>query len=305
MLLILDNVDNPKVLNFLLSDLHQVSLLITSRDELPEIANTTNTSHASQLQGLDPSEGTKLIEEHLKGIRGGIDRYSAAELAKKLDYYPLYMIQMTSHIKTSSISPAGFCEQMDSEHNDRELQDLPVHSMWYDSTSVAKAIESHVAKHCSIDPEARQVLIAISFFDPDAIPERLLLSRDRRVTCLSNKGRLRKALSNLSRSSFVHENPGGSTHEHSITLHRLVRDAALRSANDTALQQAFEVAVSLLRAAFPLHKMSRDPMMEDWMECEIFQPHVLSLHHHYIELRDEGRLTPSFDLVELVYSCAW
>ncbi|KAI0456505.1 P-loop containing nucleoside triphosphate hydrolase protein [Xylaria acuta] len=302
-LLILDNVDNTQILNPLWSDLHHGSVLITSRDPIPWVEEVTHSSRNFRLLHLSPHDSAKLIQGKLeKKLKGGIDYSSAADLAKRFGYYPLYMDQMTSFIESSTLTLAEFYEQLESEPSDDELQDFRFDNAWYTS-SVAKAIESHMAKLSSFDFEARNILSVIAFFDPDSIPERLLLSTDRQIACLSSTVRRQKVLSTLIRPSFIYLNSGGPGQERCVSLHRLVRDAALRS--ESAPQRAFDTAVALLRNSFPLHRMSRDHMVEDWAECEIFQPHVLSLHHHYLDIRDRGVVTPTFDFIELIYSCAW
>ncbi|KAJ2985968.1 hypothetical protein NUW58_g1594 [Xylaria curta] len=302
-LLILDNVDNAQLMNPLWSDLHHGSVLITSRDPIPEVTAVTQHSRNFRLLHLLPDEGAKLIKGRLGAkIREGIDDSSAADLAKRFEYYPLYMDQMTSFIESSTLTLAEFYEQLESESSDNELQDFHLDTLWYRS-SVAKAIESHMAKLSSFDFEARNILSVIAFFDPDSIPEGLLLSADGQVASLSSTVRRQKVLSALNRPSFIYFDSGDLARERRIRLHRLVRDAALRS--ELSPQKAFDTAVVLLRNSFPLHGMSRDHMVEDWAKCETFQPHVLSLHQHYLDFRDRGVVTPTFKFIELIYSCAW
>ncbi|KAL6825598.1 hypothetical protein J3E69DRAFT_355584 [Trichoderma sp. SZMC 28015] len=266
----------------------------------PRVAAVTSTSRSHRLVQLSPYEGTEFVKKRLKEkIQGDIDDDSAADLAKRFAYYPLYMYHMTSFIEMASLTLDGFYEQLESEPAaDDELQDLCVDSPWY-TKSVAKAIESHMAK---LDPQAREILTAVAFFDPDSIPERLLLSTDGKVSYLSSAIKRQKILFSLSQPSFIYINTDDESSERCISLHRLVRDAALRS--DFEPQKAFETAVWLLRKSFPLHKMSRDHMVEDWAECEAFQPHVLALHDRYLDFRKRGVLAPSFESIELIYSCA-
>ncbi|KAM4060526.1 tetratricopeptide repeat domain-containing protein [Hirsutella rhossiliensis] len=302
-LLILDNVDDARILNPLWSDLHRGSVLITSRDPIPGLTAVTSRCSSSRLVQLSPHEGAVFVKWRLQEkIQGEIDDKSAADLAKRFGYYPLYMDQMMSFIESAPLTLDEFYKQLESEPADDELQDLCIDSPWY-TTSVAKAIESHMTKLRSFDSQARDILTTVAFFDPDSIPERLLLSTDGQVSCLSSTVKQHKILLTLSQPSFIYHNSGSPSQERCISLHRLVRDAALRS--DLAPQKAFETAVRLLRKSFPLQKLSRDHMVEDWAECEIFQPHVLSLHHRYLDFRDRGVVAPSFDFLELIYSCAW
>lgn len=79
-------------------------------------------------------------------IQGDINDDSAADLAKRFAYYPLYMYHMTSFIEVASLKLGEFYKQLESEPvADNELQDLCVDSPWC-TKSVAEAVESHMAK---------------------------------------------------------------------------------------------------------------------------------------------------------------
>ena len=260
------------------------------------------SSRDSRLAQLSPDEGTELIKTQLKG-QVSIDDGSAANLAKKFAYYPLYIHHMTSFITSASLSLDQFYEHLESEPTDHELQDLCIDSPWY-TESVAKAIGSHITKLRTNDPKTADTLTAIAFFDPDSIPERLILSDDGIFPSLSSRVKVATVLFKLAQHSFIGRNAGGQGQEECISMHRLVRDATLRAGS--ALQGPFNTAVGLLRTSFPLHSMSRDHMVEVWDECESFQPHVLSLHRQYIMFRDTRTgIVPTFEFIELVYSCAW
>lgn len=302
-LLILDNVDDSKILNPFWSDLRHGSVLITSRDAITDVAAITENSQSLRLTELSPEDGANFVKKRLqKSIKGELDDDSAAKLAQRLACYPLWMDHVISFVGSNPLTLEQFYEQLDSEFGDDELQDLCGGSQWY-TDSLAKALEAHIARTSLIDSQAKDILTTIAFFDPDAIPERLILSPDRKIPCLSSSFKRQKMLASLSGPSFIQQNGGDAGQERCISLHRLVGDAALRS--DSHLQAAFDRAVYLLRRSFPLHKMSRDHMVEEWAECEIFQPHVLSLYHRYRDLSERGRVAPSFDFIELIYSCSW
>lgn len=124
-LIILDNVDNPQLLNPLWSDLHHGSVLITSRDPIPTVTAVTQQSQNFRLQRLFPDEGAEFIKRRLgEQLYGGIDNSSAADLAKRFGYYPLYMEQMTLFIESSTLTLAEFYEQLEFEACEKEFQDL-------------------------------------------------------------------------------------------------------------------------------------------------------------------------------------
>lgn len=244
-------------------------------------------------------ECTELIKKRLNGrVPGSLDDASAAELARYLGHrFPLYMDQVASFIVESDYTLAQFYERCGSAH---ELQQINPQNPWYDH-SVSQAIGDHIMR--SLEPRFKTVLKTMAFFDPDEIPEGLLVSKSNRIPILSSPMKCQTVLNHLSRHSFVHPGNRGNTEDRYLVMHRLVRDSALRM--DTNTQEAFDNAVHLLRQAFPLHGLARDHMVEFWEECEEYQPHVLALHRRYLKLRDCESLTASYDFLELVYSCAW
>ncbi|KAK3377123.1 P-loop containing nucleoside triphosphate hydrolase protein [Lasiosphaeria ovina] len=304
-LLILDNVDNFEVLNRYWSGFGGGAVLITSRDTIPRLSALTSISDSARLEPFSPPEAREMIKKRLsRQDSKELSDEVAQDLAKRFGFYPLYMDQMTSFIESDKQPLSEWCKQLDSEFGDSELQEVDPDGLYY-RESVAKAIETHVKR---LDVPNRIVLATIGFFDPDYIPERLLLSQSQRMTNLSSAVKRQKTLFALSRSSFIQLSPGRGTRSSSrdrcISLHRLVRDSAIRSCPNT--QEAFDNAVDMLRHAFPLHKLSRDHMVEDWDDCETFQPHVLALHQQYLGLNLNGQATlPSFEFIELIYSCAW
>jgi tetratricopeptide (TPR) repeat protein len=278
-------------------------VLITSRDDVAAAAAVTSSSRSSRLVQLSAPEGRDFVKKRLQEhFRDTIDDNFATEFAKQFGLYPLYMDQVMSFIQSASPTLDDFLKLLESEPADHELQDWESNGLWY-TTSVAKAIDAHLTTFGTSEPQARAALSIIAFLDPDSIPQQLLLSTDGKVPNLSTHFNQQITLGLLSRPSFIYFDSSDPKLGKRIHLHRLVRDAALRS--DVALQSAFDAAVSLLRQSFPLHGISRDHMVENWAECEVYQPHVLALHQQYLEFRQKGAIYPTFEFIELAYSCAW
>lgn len=274
-------------------------MLLTGRDSFPSLAAVSMLSGSERLTPFTAAEGTELISKRLRGrIPGTVNDADAAQLAKRFGYLPLFIEHMTSFIQVSEISLSKFFEEH-PENSDRDLQDVALGCPWYTS-SIAKAIEAHLHK---LDCHTKLALDIMAFFDPDEIPERLVMSGAAVAESLKSKVQYQKALANLSQFSLLGKFEERKNQERCFNIHRLVRDAALRSSSN--LQAAFDNAVNLLRRSFPLQKFSRDHMVEDWIECEVFQAHVLALHHNYTELRKKTSLKASFEYIELVYSCSW
>jgi len=241
-----------------------------------------------------------MVKKRLEGrIPGAFNDSLALNLAKRLAFFPLYMDQVSSFIESTKMALDQF-DQICPGISDDELQCLSPDSLWH-SSSVAQAIEAPIVM--KLDRETRRVLATISFFDPDQIPEKLLISATGEVPVLSTAFRSKQVLLSLARYSLIYLDVGEIRQDRCISLHRLVRDAALRLEPNP--QAIFDDAVKLLRDRFPLHGLARDHMVEQWDECETFQPHVLALHRQYQEIKAKECLQASFDFIELVYSCAW
>lgn len=243
-----------------------------------------------------------MLARRLKGVIPGVfNETSAAHLASRLAYFPLYMVHVVSFIEASRLSLDEFYQfSLEGTDPDREWQQLATEALW-NSDSVARAMEAHMARR--LTPQDKIVLKTMAFFDPDQIPERLLLSVTLSCWTISTPLGCQDVLNRLSRYSLVDFHKRGDGGERFVGMHRLVRDAALRL--DGSTQAAFDNAVHLLRHAFPLQGLARDHMVEDWAECEAFQPHVLALHQRYLELQRREPIDISYDFLELVYSCAW
>ncbi|KAK0732132.1 hypothetical protein B0H67DRAFT_474708, partial [Lasiosphaeris hirsuta] len=269
----------------------------------PALSAVTPYSGMAQLLPFNPQEATEMIKKRLEGIPDPISDESAARLADRLGYFPLYMDQVLSFIESPpyALSLDQFYQQCPEVADlDDELQGLDPHGLW-DSSGVAVAMEAHLNK--ILTPQHKVVLKTMAFFDPDDIPERLLFSSSLPSWALSTQLRQQKVLKHLSRYSFIVPSGRGDRAERSFSIHRLIRDAALRL--DTSTQTTFDNAVGLLRHAFPLHGLARDHMVEDWVECEAFHLHVLALHQRYLEIRLKEAIVASYEFLELVYSCAW
>ena len=122
----------------------------------------------------------------------------------------------------------------------------------------------------------------LAFFDPDQIPQELLSDSAAYIPCLSNLIVLEEVLRDLRSFSLITRNPEKKT----VTIHRLVRDASIRSlgVNTDKMQLAFDNALYLLCQVFPKQSPSRDHMTETWTDCETYVRQVISLHDRYIQI---------------------
>ncbi|EFX03053.1 hypothetical protein CMQ_2982 [Grosmannia clavigera kw1407] len=275
---------------------------------MPALQAISGHSQSTQMIPMTSAEGVSLFRKRLEGRRI-LNEQQIGAWAEKVDRFPLYLEGVVSFIEESHTSlDALFCASNGSSENpSSDLQDLaqvaPSNSPWY-SQSLTEALAASISK---LNDTSRQVLTTVALFDPDQIPEQLLVSLDGRVPALRTLIRSKNIMLSLSRRSFVYlqheeeeEEQADQHQSHSqyAWMHRLVCDVALEQ--KPHIQSDFEDATSLVRQAFPLHGPARDHMVERWDTCETFQPHVLSLHKHYLKLRGMGPAVVDIVVVSVV-----
>lgn len=300
-LLILDNVDNFDVLNKYWSSFASGSILLTSRDALPKLAAVSESSESVRLVPFTPEEGTEMLKKRFENLRdAGNNGWTIEALARRFGFYPLYMDQMASFIEADPMPLSDwYYRRLTGEFAESELQDIDPNSPWY-SQSIAKAIEQHISR---LNAEDRLVLSTIAFFDPDNIPERLLLMKSGRIPNLSTPVRRQATLQRLARSSFIHLNParGGKPGTgRCINIHRLVCEAAIRTCFD--VQAALNNAMELLCQEF---RCSPSMIPQGTEELRELDTHFQGFWRRYLEMRKSTKLTPSWAFIQLAYTRTW
>lgn len=295
-LLILDNVDDLSIIGPYWPCEGQGSIIITSQN--PACEHTLAGQGVTMLP-FTREEGYQFFHTRLPYELSEQDDETASQIIDSLGYHPLAINQIASFIIESKCSISAIKEMHLQRREALKLQQVEYGSPWYNKT-VAAAFELSIDK---LGADAELLLLVLSFFDPDLIPESLLLDHDHRIEQFSTPLSLHIIIRDLRKFSLIDKNADEGT----ISLHRLVRDSALRRLTSDIEHRhtAFSNATHLLRQAFPLHGLSRDHMTEVWDRCEKYLAHVLALHDRYVDLKEYGSVPAGCEFIELIYSCAW
>lgn len=300
-LLILDNIDDFKILQSFWPDFDHGSIIITARKFDRSFIGVAPNCKFEQVVSFTPEESNDFIRKLISGHKRFDSETDTviANFSKSLSHHPLSMSNMASLIIES---PNLTLEKYMEETNEtrRDLQFHKTESLWYDN-SLSCTMDLWFK---SLPTGLRTVLTVLAFFDPDRIPEKLLETKSEQLPEASGRANCLSIMASLDRYSIARLNQVGDITGSFFGMHRLVQDTALRVPKD-GLQRAFDAAVDLLVKVFPLHSVTRDHMVEQWEECEVFQSHVLALHDRYVELEKKAMLRPSYDFINLIYSCAW
>jgi DNA polymerase III delta prime subunit len=300
-LLVFDNVDDLKMLNRYWPTAGCGSILVTSQNPSSEYALA---HQGAKVEPFDKEETLQFLDAFLGRYLGRLDEEAAMRLARTLGYHPLALTQIASFILESSSTIPAVLEMLTKFEASHKLLDMDHSSLWYNDT-VEAAFELSISR---LTENTRRTMGVLCFFDPDSIPEALLISKGKghqnqllsHLESPLNRGVLVK---DLRRFTLVNKNMETQT----LTIHRLVQGVVFKQLKGdiSHLRISFETALQLLHGAFPLHSLSRDHMTEVWPRCEVYLPHVLAFHENYRRLVVDGELCITSDFIELMYSCAW
>ena len=161
-LLVFDNADEPDILHDFWPQDGQGSVLITSRDPLTKTKFYGNTG--IDLENLPLSEASALLQK-LTHRSADIDsRPLCAEIVKKLDCFPLAIVQMSGVMWRRNLSLTEFLEIYGEEVERSKLHDVKIGTQQGYSHTLTSvwALES-------LGPGASCILSSLSLLDPDCI----------------------------------------------------------------------------------------------------------------------------------------
>lgn len=299
-LVVFDNADKLEILHDYWPATQRGAVLVTCRN--PESLYSLPAS-GIKVSPFEPEDGVQFFLSVLKDAGRDDDAKKAATINEALGGLPLALNQMASYIRESGCSLATFLKIYSDRGQANELQENPgtVGELWYKHT-VAKAVDIIIL---NLDQNTVATLEMLAFFDPDEIPVSLLHDKSQKIPFLSSELHVNSVVMPLVRFSLVDKNTNKTGLTYSI--HRLVRDAALRrlSSEHGRRQLAFDHSLHLIQQAFPAQCSFRQHMTELWPDCEVFVPHVVSLHEQYTDMIKEKPLSVSGSFINLLYNCSW
>lgn len=305
-LLVLDNADNPQVLNDFWPRSGFGSVLVTSRD--PSIGVQDNpSSDRTVLRGLTKDEAVTLLKKLTQnGHNTQEDEHAAGVIAERLEGLPLAIDQIRSIITRRNLSLSEFARDY--------AQTSDLYSL-YDERRMANGYEHSLGSVWAFDSleaedkRAFSLLNVLSILDPACIQEEVIMQ-----TLGSNamqhyprtKVEYNDSLAGLIERSMVHKDRDTKA----LYIHRLVQDVArARMAKCRGgLVSAFDISWKAVSACFPFreHKMMAFGSIQRWNQCSTMYTHVLHIGEvawELLQTQDYIKFAPDF--VALLYEAAW
>lgn len=307
-LLIFDNADDPMILTDYWPQ-GSGSVLITSRDPLAK------TMFTGRLSGLDlgplTQQDSLSLLNHLTAIFN--EPEDARRISDALGGVPLAISQMAGIIRRQDLTLSEFSEL----YTDRE-EHASLYETKFDNNLVTyRHSLSTVWAFEKLKPPARQLLELISFLDPDAIGEDLLMEALGEL--LSEAAQFKKSIyfdarADLLQSSLIQRDKL----KQQVSVHRIVQDAILATIDVTKKRIMFDHVVRILWADWPsaMPKPSKEPELPQpkstggrlhvgrWPVCAGIHPHVLRIHQLWSAIADPSEAT-KLQFATLLNEAAW
>ena len=294
-LMIFDNVEDVDIL----FDYWPIggigSLLITSRDPLSKTVHSIG-SRSVDLDPLDAHEATDLLQR-LTRIDG--EPAEAKEICDLLGGLPLAISQMAQIIRYQYLNYSTFLERYNDDSQKRELHQTNIKR---------RAIYGHTLASVwafeSLNPESRSLLEVMAFFDPDCIPQRLLLKVSENLASPEYPDRPTAFYD--ARAKLLHgSNIKVNTDAGDLSVHRLIQDSIRFQMSDERRIQALTTATSLLVACWPPLDITNKHKTDRWKECQALFPHVLSISKAYAKFFHADLVKPDLQLATLLNDAGW
>jgi tetratricopeptide (TPR) repeat protein len=266
-LLILDNADEPALLESWLPAAGQGHVLITSRAHDFAILSIKGQRLAPP---ADPEALEFLLNRTGREGAGEAERSAAAVLAGELGNLPLALEQAAAFLVARGESFSRYLETFRQRGVALfESGKTPVGS--HDSLTITWSLNFEAVKRRS--RASADLLNALAFLAPDAIPEELFLEGGAEISHAI--GKVLKVEGNLAvgalaapllRYSLVERDTEGQT----LRVHRLVQEVVKESLGKNA-PKIRQAVVKALDRGFPW------PEFVTWPRCERLMPHLLAI----------------------------
>lgn len=309
-LLIFDNADDPMILADYWPQ-GSGSILITSRDPLAK-SMFTRRPQGIDLGPLSEEDSISLFN-HLTTASNDSEDDTARKIADALGGVPLAISQMAGIIRRQDLTLDEFLE-LYADHEEH----ASLYETKFDTNLITYRYSlSTVWAFEKLKPHARQLLELISFLDPDAIGEDLLMAASMELFSDGTqfkKSNYMEARSDLLQSSLVSRDK----QKQQISVHRLVQDAVLTTMDVEKKQFMFGQVARILWADWPsaMPKPSKEPELPKpkssggrlhvsrWPVCASIYPHVLKMHQLWSTMSDLSEAT-SMLFAKLLVEAAW
>ncbi len=240
-LLILDNMEDPGILNDFILSGSRGSILLTTRAQ-----STRTFAHRINLEQMEPDEGALLLLRRSVRIECDAvleaaslaDRNSAREISRILGGLPLALDQAGAYIEETACSLSDYLARYQKRRATLlNLRDFRGGVSTTHPQSVTATFTLALELIERTNPAAAELLRLCAFLQPDAIPESILLESNADLGPIlqpvaADPFMFDAAIAALRTYSLLRRNPGTRT----LTLHCLVQ-AVLRDSMDVETQR--------------------------------------------------------------------
>lgn len=268
------------------------SILITSRD-----ASLVSKYGGAILGELGEADATALLLKSTKGLsrtpsnRSDVpekqesgDTVAAKSIVERLGYLPIGIMQAAQLIKKTGVPLAQFLV----DYNERDLM-KKANSMELDESS-GEVYPFNLStvwamSYNNLHEDQQKLLNLMTFFDPVGIPLQLLTEGSEKASNAGNTSlafidtdlKFRRCKSGLVRSSLVMQNE----YLEQLWMHRLVQQSCHIRMKAHNRQKAFERALALLVAVWPMTDPDNRHHVELWPLQNLLFPHLQSVARFY------------------------
>ena len=298
-LIILDNADDPKVLDDFAFDKGLGSILITSRDPQAKKYFRSST-YGHDLKPLSEEEGAKLMERLTKAQEPFGQNNSLNQVSKLLGGLPLAISQMAGIIVEYRISSYNAFLKLYNEAGAKQLHKLGMNSTktgYIRNLSTVWALDT-------LPLETLTMFQVISLLDPDRIPEIILISGAAEVKVESYPKPLLvylRARANLIKSSLVSIND----EKKQLSVHRVVQDQTRAEMDEEQFRKIFQAAVTLLCKVWPFQSRRKSHYISRIDKCEELYPCVVRLKRAFDQAEAASGFQPDDEFAALIHDLGW
>lgn len=266
-LLVLDNVEDPRDVQNLLSQLRTGHLLVTTRRNVTWPAGV----YPLALNVLSQDAAVDLLAR-ISGCTEPSERTLLAEIAMELGWLPLALEQAAAYMRETQIGPADYLDLL-ARHPTHLYSAVPEGGDA--ARTIARLWHAHLEAIRRRDPLAERLLQVLAHYAPDDIPRFLI-----NAATMHAEGDLAMldALRLLASYHLI------NLDRHTIAVHRLLQAVLVMSDNpmpaDTANgMMPAQVALAWLAVAWPI--TSDQPNADEISRRRLLSPHIAALTRHH------------------------
>ena len=165
-----------------------------------------------------------------------------------------------------------------------------------------------------LEPDQQKLVNLLAFMDPTGIPFNLLpdgaaASQHPALAFINTRGKFNKCRGPVVSSSLVIQDDTAQK----LRLHRLVQEICHIRMEEVDRQEAFDMAVAVIKAVWPIPLRHNRHRPELWPQQQSYLPHVQSICHFYQEALSEAQrqkrsskmLQATSDFPCCIYEASW